>query len=525
MHNLALLILFLILCGVLPILRMDAFVMYILQLKEYRRDRLKDFLCTPEGKKAFFNKFMIGYGVVFIFYVLDYWFLSNKFFFEISWVLVGMLFLDSLYVLYRIKWRRILFPKVTKRSMILGTLTFGAQAIIFLCGYFFNHFFVGIFLLLMWAYPIITVANIIMLPLVRWQKRKLLRAAQTKMQRLKKVISIGITGSFGKSSVKTLLNQLLASKYNVLSTPENVNTELGISQIIMNNVNTNYDYFIAEMGAYKQGEIRLLGEIVGHKYGFLTGLGNQHLSLFGSKKNIRKAKLEIAESIKEHNGKLYVNADSFGQFPGDMVTYSIQNSKAKAYSEIKGIKDQKTQFKFSYQGEKYDLETNLLGKHEILNLTGVLACLINQDIQIENIKDKLLKLETPNKTLQVHLLKSGLTMIDDSYNLSVEALRAWIDFLEHFEGDKMLVLDDILELGKDAKKIHKEIWQQLAQKNIQKIFLVGKNYGDEVKNGLLENNFDPQKIYFGGDVVILKTFTNGVVLLEGREAGKVYGVE
>ena len=385
MNNYLIIILFLIIFGILPILRTDFFVMYIIQLKNYRGDRLRDFLCTSEWRKAFWNRTLISYAIVFLLYYVSYLFFNNSFFFPLSRVLVGMLFLDSVYVLRKIKGGNLLIPKITKRSIMLSSMVIGSQIIIFLTGYFLQHFFIAICILLLWVYIIVGLSTAILSPFVWYQKKKIFARANTKMKKLT-AISIWITWSFWKSSVKTMLFQLIPTKFNTISTPENINTETGVSQIILNNITKHTDYFISEMWAYKKWEIRLLGEIVNHKYWFLTGIWNQHLSLFKSQENISQAKREIVESVLQKKWKLYLNIQALSflrqaginalSYKAILISYGIEEWDA----QVRDLqhKWEFTCFKFIYHKKERDLETNLLWKHNLINLTWVLAFLVDQ---------------------------------------------------------------------------------------------------------------------------------------------------
>jgi len=362
-----------------------------------------------------------------------------------------------------------------------------------------------------------------MLPLVNYQKKKILKSAEDKMKKLK-IMSIGVTWSFWKSSVKNLLVQLLNSKFKVVNTPENINTEMWVSDIILKKVNDDFDIFVSEMWAYKIGEISLLWKIVQHKYAFITGIGNQHIALFGNQENIRRWKFEIADSVKIKQWNLYVNSDSVSNIGNDMVTYSIKDKSAKAYSEIKTKKIDHTKFVFHYKDKTRNLQTNLIGEHQILNLTGVLACCYDLWIDSYKLKKELTELKPEKSALQIKTIDSGLKIIDDSYNLSVDGLRAGIKFLDYFDEKKYLILDDIIELWKESIKTHELIGEKLSKSNLEAIFLIWKNYPKYVQKWLISNGFPSDKIFLKRwkDFIRKEITKDSIVLLEWRSSWKIF---
>jgi len=520
-----LLILLFCIFGVLPVLRTNFFALYILQLKEYRRDRIKDFLSTKEWKSALLNKFLMVYSVFFLLYCINFFLFYNNLFFAISWLLIVFLAMDSLYILFKFKKGQLLYPKMTGRILILWFIVFVIQLSVWLWWYFGKHFIISVFVLLVCPYLVVWIAHFLVLPFVKYQKNKIIQKATAKISELESLVSIWITGSFAKSSVKTLLLQLLKVKYKAIWTPKNINTEIWVSQFIIKKLSNNYRYFVAEMWAYRIWEISLLWKIVHHKYGFLTGLWNQHLSLFGSKENIRKWKFEISESVQKEHWKLFVNWDSIDfntKIPDYVVLYSISNPKAQAYSEIIKQTSTKTEFIFSFWAKSYNLETNLSSKHDLLNLTWVLACVLELGVSIDEVRSELLNLEKPAQTLELKTTKYGLKILDDSYNLSIDWLWAGLEFLNTSDDDKFLVLDDVIELWKTAVSEHKEIWKKLANYDLKKVFLLGKEYSSVVQKSMIESGFPASRIFLRNEISLLKTESSWIALLAWRTAWKFF---
>ena len=516
-----------VVASVLPILYVISFWLFAIQLKEYRWDRFKEYILTPQWKKAILNFwFFIELPLLLLSFSVFFYAPLEKILLPILYL---FLVIFNIFVIGKIIKKRVLFPKRTMRLF----LTLWVLCLFILLGY--------ILCITLWAWqwiytfvigtmlftPVVIYACIALtLPLVNIQKKKQMRRASTISSQIQSVQTIWITGSYGKSWVKEMLATMLDSstsphppswtspqreeeKLKVLKTPENINTELGVSNIVINKLTEDYDYFVAEMWAYRIGEISLLWTIANHKYWFLTAIWNQHIWLFWSQKNIIQWKFEIAEKVLANNGILYVNGDNRyiqwylahkdEEFLSHTVSYWIEWEDLAAVSEITATEWGKTAFSFRYKKEKFKLEVALIWKHHIINLTWVLACCVDLWVELENIKKWLAELKSENITTVWNT-----TFIDQTYNLSEAWLLAGLDVLNSFwasnpplnllpsnEGKahawpvRILVMDDILELGKESEQIHYDLWKKIAaEKLADKVLFVWVNYKSDFEKGL-----------------------------------------
>ena len=204
----------------------------------------------------------------------------------------------------RLKWW-----KLEKRKQIVWTLkarliySMSTSLIAVVVLWFFTEFnWIG-FLVIIPAIAllpfIIAVSLLLIQPLDIIIKARRYKKARN-ILRIKKLIIIGITGSYGKTSVKEILSAVLSAKYKVLKTPENINTDIGIANFIIENKEAldNYDVFIIEMGAYRVGDIDRICDIVNPDYSILTGINESHIERFGSLENIIKGKFELPRKTK-----------------------------------------------------------------------------------------------------------------------------------------------------------------------------------------------------------------------------------
>ncbi len=519
--------------GFLPLIYKVLFWLYTIQLKEYRWDRFKEYLLTKQWKSAIFNVFFVVEFILFIFSIFIYclylteniytsafyWLFYNVFF----WFLV----IENIFVFWKILRRRIIKPKITWRIIILWLLFviwWSIDLYYFINLNLFNFVYIYILLIFISIPFIIFFYNFISLPLVNYLKNKKINAAINKSKKIKKPIKIWITWSYWKSSVKEFLASILEQDWETLKTPENINTELWVSAIILNKLTNKYKYFVAEMWAYKIGEIDILGQIVDHKFGFLTAIWNQHIWLFWNQENIIKWKFEILNKVIENKWFLYVNNDNsyINNYlktinNSNIITYWIDNQHSIAQSKIIEIINLNTKFNFSYKWISEDFETNLIWKHNILNLTWILAFCYDIWFKTKDLKKYLLNIKSPKNTGEI-IKSNNNILIDDTYNLSEAWLKSGLELLQYFKNNKkILILDDILELGKDADKIHYELWQNIAKNKLtDNIYYIWINYKQSFEKWLIEWWFNKKWILLD----INNISKNSVILFEWRNTKK-----
>ncbi len=511
-----------------PIYYKFSFWLYVIQLKEYRLDRFKEYFWTKQWKNAYFNFwFLLEFPILFSTFFI---FLDKNLEIIIFPTVFYFFVIQNIFVFWKIFRNKLLKPKKTLRllltfSIILLFLSIKLYYVIF--WWFENFIFLFITIVTLLTPLYIFAAISISLPIVSYLKNKKINEAIKKSNTITNPIKIWITWSYWKSSVKEYLSSILEKEGKTLKTPENINTELWVSDIIIKKLKNKYDYFVAEMWAYKIWEIKKLWDIVNHKYWFLTAIWNQHIWLFWNQKNIIKAKSEIKEKVLKNNWILYVNWDNknihsikFNKKLNIVKYWSIEWCDAKWI--FKKIKWNNFVFSFEYKDIKKDFETNLIWEHNIINLTWIIAFCIDIWIDIKIIKRYILELKTPKNTLKItdkKLWEINIKIINDTYNLSEDWLYAWIKILNYFSEnyEKILILDDILELWKEAKKIHFEIGKKIAENTlIDTIIYVWINYKREFENWLLEWWFDKSKIL--NNINNIKN--DSIILLEWRNAKK-----
>jgi UDP-N-acetylmuramoyl-tripeptide--D-alanyl-D-alanine ligase len=324
-------------------------------------------------------------------------------------------------------------------------------------------------------YIFLILAYFMLLP-YEWNKRNALkRQTANRIAALKQLQVIGITGSYGKTSVKEFLYTILKHDFSVLKTPESYNTALGIAKVVDLELDASYDFFICEMGAYRRGEIRELTEMTNPRYGILTGINQQHIETFGSQENIVSGKFELIESIPSH-GFAVVNRDN--QFIRD--NYEKYNKRIIPYgftdknNTVVDIRytDSGAEFSLVLNGKSHKAKTHLLGNSTIVNILGAAVMAHELGMKPASIIEAIKNITAVPHRLEIKETTYA-TIIDDAYNGNVSGFTEAVRLLKHFDGrPKILITPGIVELGDRTEKIHKELGKE-AEEICDYIILVG----------------------------------------------------
>lgn len=307
---------------------------------------------------------------------------------------------------------------------------------------------------------------------------------------------IGITGSYGKTSVKYYLTTLLKSKYNVLMTPESYNTPMGVVKTIRGSLKATHEIFVCEMGAKWVGDIKELCDIVHPHHGIITSIGPQHLESFKSLDAVKNTKFELSDSLPE-GGILFLNGDDDNiKDHGSnrpYISYAIDSdADYKAYNI--SVSERGTSFSvMTRDGETADFSTRLIGRHNVLNIVGAIAVSHKMGIPLKELRASVRKLEGVPHRLQLSD-KGNVAIIDDAYNSNPSGTKAALEALSLFDGYKILVTPGMVELGEKQDELNREFGSNAA-KVCDYVVLVGAKQAVPIKAGLIDEGYDESKIY------------------------------
>lgn len=330
--------------------------------------------------------------------------------------------------------------------------------------------------------PLVLLSNLISKVYETPHNRKFIKKARAKLA-ASHIRVIGITGSYGKTSTKKILTDILSEKYRVLSTPRSHNTPLGIALAVNGASLDEYDIFIAEMGARHVGDIDELCAICPPDYSLITGICPQHLESFGSEENIVRAKAEILSHTKEG---AVIAADCFGLFEA----YSCAKEKEDCVSEIVGD-GTGTSFTLSFGGRSKRVKTKLLGEHAAHNVGLAAQLAFRLGMSLDEIAERVEKLDYIEHRLQL-IQNNGVNILDDGYNSNVKGAAAALEVLKSFGGRKIVVTPGLVELGILEVEENKELGRKLVGFDL--VILVGDTLIGPVKEGYLEEGGDGDRL-------------------------------
>ncbi len=332
--------------------------------------------------------------------------------------------------------------------------------------------------------PLVLLANILSKVYETPRNRRYIKSAKAKLA-ASGVKVIGITGSYGKTSTKKILTEILSKKYRVLSTPRSHNTPIGIALAVNTAQLENYDIFIAEMGARQVGDIAELCEICPPDFSIITGVCPQHLESFGSVENIVKAKAEILAHTGE---RALIAADCFDLFSAYSCTKECESCISMVVSGCTG-----TEFDLSLGGAVRRVKTRLLGAHSAHNIALAAQLAFGLGMSLGEIADAVEGLDYIEHRLQL-IENNGVYILDDGYNSNVKGAAAALEVLRSFGGRKIAVTPGLVELGVLEESENRELGKRLA--GLDLVILVGDTLISPVKAGYFEGggNADRLKI-------------------------------
>ena len=359
---------------------------------------------------------------------------------------------------------------------------------------------------------IVLLANLCCIPVEKRIKRYYINDARRMLKACPELKIIGITGSYGKTSVKYYLHTLLGAGFDVLMTPESYNTPMGVVMTIRNDLRATHQVFLCEMGARHVGDIKEICDIVDPQIGIITSLGYQHLETFKSLDNIVGTKKELFDALPE-GAPRFVNGDNefvrqYGVDSG-AITYGLTEDSAYRafdleYSE-KGAK-------FRVQapdGAVEEFATGLLGEHNVINITGAIAVAHELGIPMEKLKIPVRRLQGAPHRLQPLAKSPMLTVIDDAYNSNPNGADMAIRTLGMFKGLRILVTPGMVELGAEEDHYNYEFGVNAA-KHCDHIVLVGHKTTESIRRGVESTGFQPDRLYTAEDLQDAMDYVYGI---------------
>ena len=352
--------------------------------------------------------------------------------------------------------------------------------------------------------------NALTQPIEALIRRRYLKQAANVLQQINPKI-IGITGSYGKTTTKSFLRDILSVRYQTYATPKSFNTLMGISLAINRDLADDYrtEYFISEMGAYVEGEIDRICRLTPPDTAIITEIGPQHLERFGSLDNIKKAKYELIQNLPPDGVAVfnwdnrYIREMIAPAYPATRLTVSRETpvDQAKLHdvtwiaSEIEeslsGLSFRATHVK---SGEYAQINTRVVGEHNVTNLLLCLALAHHEGIPLRDIALRIRSLSPAESRLVAETTAAGITIINDAYSANPAGIISALKVLNmHDAGRRLLITPGMVELGELHESENRKLGV-LAAETASDIILIGRSQTAPIHDAVSSTNFDPARL-------------------------------
>ena len=380
-------------------------------------------------------------------------------------------------------------------------------------------------------------ANAAVRPIQALDNRRFVRRAQRRLEEVSP-LTIGITGSFGKTTTKACVAAVAELRGPAYATPASFNSYLGVVRAINEGLSTKHRAFIAEMGAYRRGDVAELCELVHPRIGVLTAIGPAHLERFGSLDEIEQAKGELAEAIPG-DGVFVTNADdercvrAAERTQARLVLFSAAGAAdAELTAAEIAMAEGTTRFvlrRRMREGEEETVvRTRLLGRHNVANLLAAAAVGVSMELPLDAIGRALAQVSPPAHRLAPILNRqAGIVVIDDAYNSNPVGAAAALEVLASHEAERrLLVTPGMVELGERELEENERFGKQAAAV-CDLVVLVGEERSRPILAGLAAASFPDDRIHVVANTseaqaLLAKTTRRGDVVLFENDLPDLY---
>jgi len=297
------------------------------------------------------------------------------------------------------------------------------------------------------------------------------------------VIAIG--GSNGKTTTKELVSTVLSAHYPCHFTKGNLNNHIGVPLTLLS-MPRGTEVAIIEMGTNQPGDIEELCRIVLPTHGLLTNIGKEHLEGFGSLAGVKKAEGELYDFLAKNHGCAFVNlSEKHLPAMSKKVPMRVGYSRTEALHleqgiiEVQMLEDMpfvRAAF-LSDDGPRIEVKTQLFGNHNFQNIMTAIALGVYFKVPAEKIKEAL-ENYTPSNNRSQLIQRNGATILLDAYNANPSSMQPALQSLCAMPAKRRIaMLGDMLELGEDSQKEHRDLLRFASRLKIDQIILVGKEFG------------------------------------------------
>ena|SRR5581483_5235874 len=498
------------------------------QQNEYSYARLYTHLKeTVAGRSLIYSPL----GILKIFLILIYGYIVlNPDFLAGYQTLIGLIYVYQGALVIKRYYQRLYFrPIFTLKATISCLLPFFVISLLYFVPLTIERYFWLLLLDRFVVFLILFIIFILSFPTTLYQDWYIDGALKI-MKKYNSIIVIGIAGSYGKTSTKEFLSQILKSKFNVVKTQMLHNNAFGIAKTVSDRISPKTQVFIAEMGMYKKNEIAEIANIIKPKIGIITGISAQHASLTGGIQATIDAKYELIKRLSKDGLALFNGNNEYAyklykKTNKKKVLYGRENRLSAGIKalNVRMLKKSLT-FDVLINDRKLSFKTSLIGYQNIENILPGIFIADKLGMKPEAIKKAVSSLSPIPHTMNIVTTISGATIIDDTVNTDPEAIFSALDYMKLYKNRRILVLQPMIELGKDAEKIHYEVAKKIS-KICDFLFLTNSNFYKSIFGGIIDGDGECY-VKVGSAKLIAKFLlencaNDDIVILEGKEAKNV----
>jgi UDP-N-acetylmuramoyl-tripeptide--D-alanyl-D-alanine ligase len=332
---------------------------------------------------------------------------------------------------------------------------------------------------------------------------------------------LGITGSYGKTSTKYIVADLLAARYRVLKTPAGVNTTMGITRIVREELQDDHEVFVVEMSAYGPGEIREVCDIVRPSLGILTAVGVQHLERFGTPERIAEAKYELLAGLPA-GAPAVINAD-------DPVCLQLaERARAEGKRVLlygmgehgSGLAVRGAEVTVSARGSRFRVvtadgqtelfDTKLLGRWNLSNILGGIAAALEWGVPLSAMPPAVAAMAPAPRRLEIRE-EGGVIRILDVANANPRGAEMALEVLGQFTGgSRILITPGMVELGPIEEEENRRFGERAASV-CDYVVLVGPEQTRPIRQGLAESGFPAERVLIARGTDAVADLLAGIV--------------
>ena len=325
------------------------------------------------------------------------------------------------------------------------------------------------------------------------------RDAQRILRDRKDLIRIGITGSWGKTSVKFILGTILEEKYHTLVTPASFNTPMGVTKVIRTRLEPGHRVFVAEMGARHVGDIREMCRLVHPEIGILTSVGPQHLDTFKTVERVAKTKYELIDALPPDGEAFFADdaglcAELYDKTMKRRHLTGLDPARDELWAENIRYSPEGSTFLLCRGDERKECSTELLGELNIRNILLCASVALQLGLTTEQIARGIAKIRPVEHRLQLIRHHGGLNVIDDAFNSNIVGARQAFQALSQFPGRRIVVTPGMVELGEQEEELNRQLGRIMGE-SCDVAIPVGKKRSEAIVAGLREAGFPEENIH------------------------------